>query len=174
MKTISKLFLIPLFLVAVSCSTEPVTDSSEDLNPVTLKGKRNGNCDKWKERPSRNSYVGGENNTFSGTWGYPVGDFTGSSTITGIVDNGDGTLTQTSDDIVFAEGGAELYTSSVVTITPSSPTTGTYTVNFIVTGGTDRFENATGSFRVKNGVYDETGAFHNAIGKITSFGLCED
>ncbi len=174
MKTIGNLLFVLLLLVAISCSTETVTDINEELNPVTLKGKRKGNCDVWKERPSRNSYVGGENNTFSGTWGYPVGEFTGSSVITGFVDNGDGTLTQTSDDIVIAEGGDQLWTSSVVLIVPSSATAGTYTANFVVTGGTGRFLNATGSFRIKNGVYDETGAFHNAIGKITSFGLCED
>lgn len=174
MKTISKFFLLPLLLVAISCSIETVTDSTEDLNPVTLKGKRKGNCDVFKERPSRNSYVGGENNTFSGTWGYPVGEYTGSSVITDFVDNGDGTLTQTSDDIVIAEGEDELWTSSVVLIVPSSETEGTYTSNFIVTGGTGRFLNATGSFRIKNGVYNETGAFHNAIGKITSYGLCDD
>ena len=174
MKTIVKLLVIPVLLIAVSCSVETVTDSAEDLNPVTLKGKRKGNCDVWKERPSRNTYVGGENNTFSGIWGYPVGEFTGSSVITSFVDNMDGTLSQTSDDVNITEGGDELWTSSVVLIVPSSATEGTYTANFIITGGTGRFENATGSFRVKNGVYDETGAFHNAIGKITSFGLCED
>ncbi|MBT8182151.1 MAG: hypothetical protein KJO53_11245, partial [Eudoraea sp.] len=80
----------------------------------------------------------------------------------------------TSDEIVTAEGGDLLYTSSVVLITPASATAGTYTLSFIVTGGTGRFENATGSFKVKNGRYDETGAYHNAIGKITSKGLCDD
>ena len=111
MKTIFKLLVIPILLVAISCSVEPVTDSTEDLNPVTLKGKRKGNCDVSKARPSRNSYVGGENNTFSGTWGYPVGEYTGSSVITNFMENEDGTLTQTSDDIVIAEGEDELYTS---------------------------------------------------------------
>lgn len=174
MKTIFKLLVIPILLVAISCSVEPVTDTTEDLNSVTLKGKRKGHCDIMKERPSRNTYVGGEENTFSGTWGYPVGEYTGSSIITGFVDNLDGTLTQTSDDIVIAEGGDELWTSSTVLIVPASLTEGTYTANFIVTGGTGRFLNATGSFRIKNGVYDETGAYHNAIGKITSYGLCDD
>lgn len=174
MKTIVKLFVVPILLIAVSCSVESVTESSEELNSVALKGKRKGNCDVWKERPSRNTYVAGANNTYSGTWGYPVGEFTGSSVITGFVDNGDGTLTQTSDDIVIAEGGDELWTSSVVLIVPASATEGTYTLNFIVTGGTGRFDNATGSFRAKNGVYNETGAYHNAIGKITSYGLCGD
>lgn len=174
MKTIFKLLVLPVLLVAVSCSVESVADTNEDLNPVTLQGKRKGQCDLMKERPSRNTYIGGENNTYSGTWGYPVGEFTGVSVITSFVDNLDGTFTQTSDDIVIAEGGAELWTESVVLIVPESETSGTYTANFIVTGGTDRFENATGSFRIKNGVYNETGAFHNAIGKITSKGLCED
>ena len=174
MKSFSKLFILPLLLVAISCSTETAIDNTDDLNPVTLKGKRKGNCDVWKERPSRNTYFSGENNTYSGTWGYPVGEFTGSSVITSFMDNGDGTLSQTSDDVNITEGGDELHTSSVVLIVPSSATEGTYTVDFIVTGGTGRFLNATGSFRVKNGVYDETGSSHNAIGKITSFGLCDD
>ena len=174
MKTFVKMLVLSVLLIALSCSVESVADSAEELNAVTLKGKRKGNCDVFKERPSRNTYVGGANNTFSGTWGYPVGDFTGSSIITSFVDNGDGTLSQTSDEIVIAEGNDELYTSSVVLITPASATEGTYTLNFVVTGGTGRFLNATGSFRVKNGRYDETGAFHNAIGKITSLGLCED
>jgi len=174
MKTIVKLFVLPVLLIAVSCSVESVAESAEELNAVTLKGKRKGNCDVYKERPSRNTYVGGANNTFSGTWGYPVGDFTGTSVITDQVFNDDGSLTQTSDDVVTAEGGDELRTSSVVLITPASETAGTYTLNFVVTGGTGRFENATGSFRAKNGRYDETGAFHNAIGKITSYGLCDD
>ena len=174
MKTIVKLLVLPVLLIAVSCSVESVAESAEELNAVTLKGKRKGNCDVYKERPSRNTYVGGANNTFSGTWGYPVGDFTGTSVITGFVPNDDGTLTQTSDDVVIAEGGDQLWTSSVVLITPASETAGTYTLNFVVTGGTGRFENATGSFRAKNGRYDETVAFHNAIGKITSKGLCDD
>lgn len=173
MKTIRKFILLPLLLVAISCSTETVTDSAEDLNAVTLKGNRKGNCDVFKERPSRNSYVG-IGSEFSGTWGYPVGEYTGSSDITFFGLNGDGTaFIQESDDIVIAEGGDELWTSSVAIIV-GTETEGTYTSTFEVTGGTGRFEGATGSFRVKNGVYNETGAFHNAIGKITSLGLCDD
>lgn len=174
MKTIVKLFVLPVLLIAVSCSVESAAESDEELNTVALKGKRKGNCDVFKERPSRNTNVGGENDTFSGTWGYPVGEYTGVSEITSFVDNLDGTFTQTSDDIVTAEGGAKLWTSTVVLIVPESETSGTYTLNFIVTGGTDRFENATGSFRAKNGVYNETRVGHNAIGKITSKGLCDD
>lgn len=177
MKTISKFLLLPLLLVAISCSPETLTDSSEDLNAVALKGKRKGNCDVFKERPSRNSYVGGENDTYSGTWGYPVGDYTGQSVITGFEFNDDFTGgTQTSIDEVVAENGDTFVTLSTVLIqfTNEEGSTGTYTANFTVAGGTGIFEGATGSFRIKNGVYDETGAYHNAIGKITSFGLCDD
>ena len=175
MKTIVKLFVLPVLLIAVSCSVESVAESAEELNAVTLKGKRKGNCDVYKERPSRNTYFAEAGSTeFSGTWGYPVGDYTGSSVTTSFVLNDDGTATQTADEIVIAEGGDELRTSSVVLITPASETAGTYTLTFIVTGGTGRFEDATGSFRVKNGRYDETGVYHNAIGKIYSKGLCDD
>lgn len=189
MKTIVKFLILPFFLIAVSCSVESVTDNNEDLNAVSLKGKRKGNCDVKKERPSRNTYVGGADNTYSGTWGYPVGEFTGESFITGFVDNLDGTFTQTSIDEVTAENGDTFVTLSTVLIVPANPefTTGTYTVNFIVDGdneyeieegivfeSTGIFEGATGSFRVKNGVFNETGAYHNAIGKITSFGVCDD
>ena len=179
MKTISKFFLLPLLLVAISCSTETVTDSTEDINAITLKGKRKGNCDVYKERPSRNSYVGdpGGVGTYSGTWGYPVGDYTGQSVITGFEFNEDFTgATQTSIDEVTAENGDTFVTISTVLIVFTNPegSTGTYTVDFTVDGGTGIFEEAKGSFRVKNGVFDETGAYHNAIGKITSLGLCVD
>lgn len=173
MKTIRKFILLPLLLVAISCSTETVIDSTEDLNAVTLKGNRKGNCDVFKERPSRNSYVG-IGSEFSGTWGYPVGEYTGESFSVVFTDNGDGTITQTSNEVVTTEGGDLLYTSSEALIVPISATEGTYTSTFEVTGGTGRFEDASGSFIVKNGVYDETGAYHNAIGKITSLGLCND
>ena len=176
MKTIIKLLCIPLLFIGMSCSVEPLADSNEDLNSVALKGKRKGNCDVFKERPSRNTYVGGEASTFSGTWGYPVGEYTGYSFNIVLTFNDDGTATQTSDDIVIAEGEDELWTSSIAQILPSSETTGTYTSDFVVTGGTGRFDGATGSFRIKNGVYDlVTGSSsHNAIGKITSYGLCDD
>ena len=175
MKTIVKLFVLPVLLIAVSCSVESVADSAEELNAVTLKGKWKGNCDVYKERPSRNTYFAeAGSNDFSGTWGYPVGEYTGTSVTTSFVFNDDGTATQTADEVVIAEGGDELWTSSVVLITFTSETTGTYTLNFVVIGGTGRFENATGSFRVKNGRFDGTGVYHNAIGKIYSKGLCDD
>jgi hypothetical protein len=174
MKTIIKLLCIPLLFIGMSCSVEPLADTSEDLNSLTFKGKKNGDCDRFKNRPSSNTYVGIEDDEFYGTWSYPIGAYTGISVITGFEDNGDGTFTQTSRDEVIAENGDLLITLSTVLIVPSSETAGTYTATFTVDGGDGIFEGATGRFKIKNGVYNELGAFHNAKGKITSFGLCDD
>jgi len=173
---IFRLAMVSILLIAFSCSKEPLDDqATEDLEAVSLKSENNGEkCYKRAiTRFSINKYVGinleNGNTEFSGFWSRPIGKYTGSGTTTSFTVNEDGTFTQTSDDVVIAANGDEMYTSSTVLIIPTSETEGNYTAEFDVTGGTGKFDGATGHFRIRNGKYDAAGSTHNAIGRITYF-----
>lgn len=170
MMSILRLALLTTILMAVSCSTESISEyETTDLTATTAKAK--------KPRPIKNNYVGvdryvdGElvGSDFSGNMSH-VGKYTGQTFTTSFEFNADFTGgIQTSDDIVVAANGDEIWTKSVTEITfaPGSFTEGTYKGGFDIVGGTGRFEGATGRMDLDNGVFGGGIAKHNASGTIT-------
>ena len=171
MMSILRLALLTTILMAVSCSTEAISDyETTDLTAITAKAK--------KPRPIKNNYVGVDRYEdgilvgadFSGNMSH-VGKYTGQTLTTSFVFNADGTGIQTSDDTIVAANGDLIYTKSVTVISfsPDDPTfsTGTYAGGFDIVGGTGRFEGATGRMDLDNGVFGGGIATHNASGTIT-------
>jgi hypothetical protein len=105
-----------------------------------------------------------------------VGKYTGQTFTTSFEFNADFTGgIQTSDDIVVAANGDEIWTKSETVITFSPETgpggdqtfsAGTYAGGFDIVGGTGRFEGATGRMDLDNGVFGGGIATHNAEGTI--------
>ena len=174
MMSILRLALLTTILMAVSCSTESISDyETTDLTAATAKAK--------KPRPIKNNYVGvdradGLGSDFSGNMSH-VGKYTGQTFTTSFEFNEDFTGgVQTSDDTVVAANGDEIRTKSVTVITFSPETgpggdqtfsAGTYAGGFDIVGGTGRFEGARGRMDLDNGVFGGGIATHNAEGTIT-------
>lgn len=168
MKTIIQLALSICLIFAMSCTAESVDDPAVDELTAT-----NVRAGKKITKPVKNSYTGvdradGTGQDFTGTMSH-VGKFTGSTFITSFVFNPDGTATLTSDDVIVAANGDEIYTSSEVILVFGNPagTEGTYSGGFDITGGTGRFDGATGRMTMDNGVFKDGVATHNAVGEIT-------
>ncbi len=165
-KTIVKLLMATSLVMVISCSKDSATDlTQENLTATNAKGG------KQVTRPVKNNYVGidrpdGSGSDFTGNMSH-VGKMTGSTYTTAFIDNLDGTYTLTSDDVINAANGDQIFTSSEVIIVPSSATDGSYYGGFDITGGTGRFDGATGRMEVANGSYSSGRATHNAVGTIT-------
>ena len=157
MKSILKLILLTTCIVSVvSCSTESISDLSEgDLTSVELKsGKK-------VERPISIVLEGIDD--LDGIGGTFSGRMTHLGKIHGTV--GDGTFlpnpdevgtfifTSTEDDVVIAANGDQLFSRSSLIFVPTSANSFTYTGTISFIGGTGRFEGATGSMQIDNGVY---------------------
>ena len=172
MKTIFKVAMLIAIMVSFSCEHEsPVDLNSEDLQVQTDNSKKGKKVTKsfsndleGDDSPSAGE-CGGQ--TFYGTMTH-LGKITGFG-VTICPEDGDDPLTFISNDIIFAANGDEVYTTSTTYFVILSDTEGTYTGGFDITGGTGRFEEATGYGTFENAVYDlTTGHFsHNAIGEIT-------
>ena len=168
MMSILRLALLTTILLAISCSTESVSEyETTDLTATAAKAK--------KPRPIKNNYVGvdradGSGADFTGNMSH-VGKYTGQTFTTFFEFNADGTGTQRSVDTIVAANGDEIYTESevIITFSPDDPTfsTGTYAGGFDIVGGTGRFEGATGRMDLDNGVFGGGMATHNAAGTIT-------
>lgn len=175
MKTCFKLLFLSSLLFVLSCSTESVSDDlTTNLTATAVKAK--------KPRPIKNTYVGidrfeegvlvGAN--FTGNMSH-AGNITGMTTTTDFYFISESQAVQTSDDVIVAANGDEIYTASEVLITFSVETIldgtyskGTYTGGFDFVGGKGRFEGATGrSEIVGEGVFDSESARHRAAGTIT-------
>ena len=167
MMSILRLALLTTILMAVSCSTESVSEyETTDLTATAAKAK--------KPRPIKNNYVGvdradGSGSDFSGNMSH-VGKYTGQTITTFFEFNADGTGTQRSEDTIVAANGDEIYTESevIITFSPDDPTfsTGTYEGGFDIVGGSGRFKGAKGRMDLDNGVFGGGIATHNAEGTI--------
>ena len=94
-------------------------------------------------------------------------------------DAGNGTyiFTSLSDDIIVAANGDKLFSRGLLVFVFNSQTAATYTGTITFKGGTGRFEGATGSMQINNGVYEIIGlndlggpmgiVSHNGVGTIT-------
>ncbi|MGB5369417.1 MAG: hypothetical protein WBN18_03225 [Flavobacteriaceae bacterium] len=176
MKTCFKLLFLSSLMFFISCSTESVSeDLTTDLTATAAKAK--------KPRPIKNTYVGIDRfeggvlvgADFTGNMSH-AGNITGYTTTTSFVFNDEFTGgTQTSDDVIVAANGDEIYTSSKVTVTFSQESiddgtfsSGTYTGGFDFVGGNGRFEGATGRSEIVDfGVFGNGMAQHKAAGSIT-------
>lgn len=163
--SILRLALLTTILMAVSCSTESISDyETTDLTATAAKAKM--------PRPIKNTYVGvdrpdGSGSDYTGNMSH-VGKYTGQTFTTSFEFNPDGTATLTSSDITVAANGDEIHTSSkVIIVFNETFTGGTYTGGFDIVGGTGRFEGATGRQEIINGEFMDGIARHTAEGTIT-------
>lgn len=173
MKIKSLLFASFVFILFVSCDSTSIDESG--LDTASLSANAKSIKAKPVEKDISNSITGTDTptgSTFVGTMTH-LGEIHGVVLTTGFVPNSDGTFTFTSDDIIYAPNGDEIYTQTNVVFTFSSELEATYVGGFTITGGTGRFVGATGYLSVPNGVYiinGDTGigtSRHNAVGKIT-------
>ena len=166
-------------LVLAACKKEL---TSEDINQaqslsnkksaLNLEGKRVTRpiSDELQSNPDPNS-----TSVYGGSLFY--GTMTHLGTVHGTVVNKSfspisaGVFSITSEDIVYAANGDELWTKGdiVLTYPTDGSTTATITGGSIIAGGTGRFAGATGYFIYENMVYDiVTGhESHTAHGEIT-------
>lgn len=166
--SILRLALLTTVLMAVSCSTESISDyETTDLTATAAKAKMS--------RPIKNTYVGVDRTDGSGT------DFTGNMSHAGKITGQTFTLpfeinddftggVLKSNDIVVTANGDEIHTYSeaVITFAPGSFTEGIYEGGFDIVGGTGRFEGATGRMEIDGqGVFSGGISKHTATGTIT-------
>ena len=143
-------------MFVLSCDKESVTDPiQENLTATAVKGG------KKVTRPISINLeaLGNFNGTQADFWGKMThaGKISGQSFYASFVFTGPGTATFTSDeDIVYAANGDEVHSYSVFDYSFFSATEATYTGITTFTGGTGRFEGATGSMEI-NGSYTITG-----------------
>ncbi len=183
MKNKLLLFASFIFMVFVSCDSSSIDESelaatslSEKSKIFDLSEKSKNFKSKQVERDISNSIVATDTppsgSTFVGKMTH-LGEIHGVVTPTGFLDNGDGTFNFSSNDVLIAANGDELYTETKIVLTFSSALEATYVGGFTITGGTGRFVGATGYLTIPDGVYIINGvtgigtSTHNAVGKIT-------
>lgn len=173
--SVLRLAMLTAILMAVSCSTESLSEvETTNLTATAAKAK--------KPRPIKNTYVGidryedgklvGAN--FTGILSH-AGKITGQTTTTDFYFFSESQAIQTSEDVIVAANGDEIYTSSMVTITFSPETivagtysAGTYTGGFDIVGGTGRFDGASGRMEIVDyGTFNSGTAEHKAAGTIS-------
>ncbi|MFL1012355.1 hypothetical protein [Flavisericum labens] len=173
MKTILKFTVLFAILLAMSCQTESLDEATitntEALDLTAKKSKKGKRVSKPISNSIEFAPIDDVFSAFNGTQTH-FGKIHGTSETTGVIDNGDGTLTITGNDITYAANGDILYATSELLLTlPAEGTLATYTVSITITGGTGRFDGATGWLNANNGVIDlVTGiGSHAASGEIT-------
>ena len=169
LRVIFRLALLATIVMAVSCTKESIAElTPETLTTADLKKG------KAVERPvairlegiDNQSGIGG---TFTAQMTH-LGKVDGTTEPYNIEDNGDGTflITSVADDVINAANGDKLFSRSLLTFTLVSETSFTYTGTITFVGGTGRFEGATGSMQIDNGVYNIIGENDLGGGRGTS------
>jgi hypothetical protein len=155
MKTICKLLLVSMLLLATSCSKESVTDPiQENLSATAVKAGT-----KVTRPVSIDIQVlGNENGEYADFWGKMshLGKIDGTTTYTGIDWTSPSTFTYNSVDIVNAANKDQVFSHTVLYFSFFSADQANYTGTTTFDGGTGRFEGATGSMEI-DGLYTITG-----------------
>ncbi|MCI4443738.1 MAG: hypothetical protein JHC39_09580 [Lentimicrobium sp.] len=180
MKTIAKLALLVTIMMVLSCSDESVTtplpQNSAAAKLKSLSAKT-GNEGGKVTRPIVNALqsddypgagpLGGA--IYYGTMSH-LGEVHGIAKTISVSPDSDGNLDIINDEVTVAANGDKLFsTGSIKLIFPSEGTIATITGGSVITGGTGRFNGATGYFIFENMTIDlVTGhESHTAHGEIT-------